>query len=137
MSYLIANVIAIQNCDTLHHVTFDCEGHTLSMMGLELPKGIQIGKKVKLVIKATHVTLAKEFTGLLSYTNQLPMTIDSINNGTLLSSITLKFSDTYPQTYIESIILRTASETMSLKVGDKISALIKASEIAICEVMDD
>jgi len=137
MSYLIAKVIAIQNCDTLHHVTFDCEGHTLTMMGLELPKGIHIGKKVKLVIKATHVTLAKEFTGLLSYTNQLPVTIDAINNGTLLSSITLKFSDTHPQTYMESIILRTACDTMSLKVGDKISAFIKASEIAICEVLDD
>ena len=137
MSYLIAKVMSIQNCDSLHHVTFDCEGHILGMMGLELPKGIDVGKKVKLVIKATHVTLAKEFTGLLSYTNKLPVMIDSINNGTLLSSITLKFSGAFPQTYIESIIPRTASETMSLKVGDKISALIKASEIAICEVMDD
>jgi len=133
MSYLIATVSSIQNCDTLHHVTFDCEGHVISMISLELPKGIELGKKVKLVIKATHVTLAKEFTGLLSYTNQLPMVIHTINNGTLLSSIALKFNDTF----IESIVMRDASELMSLKVGDKLTAFIKASEIAICEVLND
>lgn len=133
MSYLIATVSTIQNCDTLHHVTFDCYGHTITMMSLELPQGIVVGKNIKLVIKATHVVLAKEFTGLLSYANQLPMKVHAINNGTLLSSVTLQFNETF----IESVILRTASENMSLKVGDQITTLIQASEIAICEVLDD
>ena len=133
MSYLIATVSTIQNCDSLHHITFDCNGHTLSMISLELPQGIKMGKKVKLVIKATYVALAKEFRGLVSYANQLPMTVHSVNNGTLLSSITLEFNDTF----VESIIMRDVSESMSLTVGDSLTAFIKASEIAICEVLDD
>ena len=133
MSYLIATVKSIKNCDSLHHVTFDCDGYKLSMMGLELPVGMHIGRKVKLVIKATHVTLAKDFTGLISYANQLPMHVYTINNGTLLSHITLNFNDTF----IESIIMRDVSDGMSLQVGDRLTAFIKASEIAICEVLDD
>jgi len=133
MSYLIATVHSIKNCDSLHHVIFDCDGYNLSMMSLELPMGIHTGKKVKLVIKATHVALAKDFNGSISYANQLPMRVHTINNGTLLSHITLNFNDTL----IESIIMRNVADAISLEVGDRVTAFIKASEIAICEVLDD
>ncbi len=133
MSYLIASVVEIQNCDTLHHVKFDCYGYMVSMLSLELPEAIVTGAKVKLVVKASHVTIAKNLSGTLSYANQLPMTIHSVNHGKLLSYVKLQFADIY----IESIVLRTVSEKMSLKEGDAVIALMQASEISICEILDD
>lgn len=133
MNHLIATVSTIQNCDNLHHITFDCYGYSIAMMSLELPQDIIIGTKVKLLIKATHVVLAKAFTGRISYANHLPMTVHTVNNGRILSSILLEFNETR----IESIMLRTSSEDMSLKVGDKVTTLIQASEVAIGEVLYD
>ena len=60
-------------------------------------------------------------------------TIISIENGKLLSTIKLDFFDTI----IESIITLHASQKMNLKVGDHVTAFIKASEVAISEIIDD
>ncbi|MDQ7046410.1 MAG: TOBE domain-containing protein [Sulfurovum sp.] len=133
MSYIIATVSEIKNVESLHYVTFTCHKQNLSMISLELDKDVQIDKKVKLVVKSSHVAIAKEFTGLVSYANQLAMTVHSINKGKLLCSVTLEFFDMF----IESIITRDASEKMSLTSGDHITVFIKASEIAICEILDD
>ncbi len=133
MSYLIASVIEIEQCDSLHHVVFECNGYSMSMLSLELPEGIVIGTKVKLAIKASHVSIAKNGSGRLSFANQLPVTIDTIVQGTLLCYITLKFS----LSTIEVIILRKIQEEMQLKEHEEVTALIQASEISICEVIDD
>jgi len=132
MSHMIATVSKIQNCDTLHIVEFTCHTQTLSMMSLDLNKNIKIGTTVKLLVKPTHVAIAKNFSGDISYSNKLDSTIISIENGELLSSIRLSFFDTI----LESIITANLSQKMDLKVGDCVTILIKASEIAIGEVID-
>lgn len=133
MSSLIATVTQIQNCDSLHIVKFDCYNQTLSMMSLDLSEDIQIGTKVKLVIKPTHIALARNFSGEVSYSNKLDTTIESIENGQLLSSVKLKFVDTT----LESIITLNSSQKMALKIGDKVTAFIKASELSIGELIND
>ena len=133
MSSLIATVSEIQNCDSLHIVKFDCNGQTLSMMSLDLGNEIKVGRKVKLVVKPTHIAIAKNFSGEVSYSNQLEATIISIENGQLLSSVKLDFFDTT----LESIITVNSSKKMDLKVGDRVTALIKASELSIGEIIND
>ncbi|MEA3384504.1 MAG: TOBE domain-containing protein [Campylobacterota bacterium] len=133
MSSLIATVKKIENCDSLHIVKFDCYSETLSMMSLDLTNDIQIGTKVKLIIKPSHIAIAKDFIGEVSYSNKLQTTITDINNGQLLSNINLNFFDTT----LESIITLNSSLKMNLKVGDKVTAFIKASELSISEVLDD
>jgi len=133
MSYLNASVIGIEKCDSLHHVTFECHGHSISMLSLALPEGIDIGSKVRLAIKASHVSIAKDMSGRLSFANQLPVTIGSIVKGELLYYLTLEFF----QNTIEAIILRKTQEEMQLKEKETVTALIQASEISICEVLDD
>ena len=130
MSYLIATVSKIQNCDSLHIVKFECYTQTLSMMSLDLSSNIKIGTKVKLVVKPSHIAIAKNFSGDVSYSNRLDSTIKSIENGKLLSSIKLSFFDTL----LESIITLESSQKMNLQVGDKVTAFIKASELSIAEV---
>lgn len=129
----IATVSQIDNCDSLHLVKFECNGEILSMMSLDLSDDITIGTRVKLLIKPTHVAIAKNFSGKVSYSNKLETTIASVENGQLLSSIKLKFYDAL----IESIITLNSSQMMELKVGDKVTAFIKASELSIGEVLND
>ena len=88
-------------------------------------------EKVKLAIKPTHIAIGKEFSGEVSYSNQLKCTILNIENGELLSSITLKVFDTL----LESIITVNSSKRMDLKVGDNVTAFIKASDLSIGEVI--
>ncbi len=132
MSYLIATVKQIENCENLHIVTFDYLGQTLRMMSLDLTDAIAIGTKVKLTIKPSHIALAKNFEGEISCSNQLQTTIVSIANGELLSAIKLDFWGTI----LESIITLSSSQRMDLRVGQRMVALIKASEISIVEVLD-
>ncbi len=133
MSNLIATVQKIENCDSLHIVKFDFHGQPLSMMSLDISDKINVGTKVKLVIKPTHTAIAKNFSGEVSYSNQLHTIIESIKNGKLLSSLKLKYFDTT----IESIITVSSSKRMNLKVGDSVIAFVKASELSIGEVIDD
>ena len=133
MSSLIATVTNIDNCDSLHIVKFDCKGQTLSMMSLDLSDDIQVGTKVKLAVKPSHIAIAKNFSGEVSYSNKLETTIETIENGQLLSSVKLSFVDTT----LESIITVNSSKKMDLKVGDKVTALIKASEVSINEIIND
>ncbi len=133
MSNIIATVSKIQNCDSLNIVNFDFNGTPLSMMSLELNEKIQIGTKVKLNCKSSHIAIAKNFSGEVSYSNRLDCEIVSLENGELLCCIHLKIFDTV----LESIITVNSSKKMDLKVGDKVTAFIKASELSISEVIDD
>ena len=133
MSNLIATVTEIKNCDNLNIVSFNCHNQTFSMMSLELDENIQIGTKVKLSTKPTHIAVGKKFIGDISYSNQLNTTIQDIENGELLSSISLKFFDTT----LESIITLNSSKNMNLKKGDDVIAFIKASELSIGDIIND
>ncbi len=131
MSQLIATVINIENIDNLNIVKFDYFDTQLTMMSLDLNTNIKIGTKVILGIKPTHIALAKDFSGIVSYSNQIKSKIIDIDNGKLLSSIVLELHNTT----LESIITLNSSKKMDLKVGDDITVFIKASELSIVEVL--
>jgi len=131
MSKLIATIKNIQSVDNLNIVTFDFNNILLKMMSLDLSKDIEVGKKVSLNVKPTSVAIGKNFSGELSYSNKINSTILSIENGQLLSSIKLSSNESI----FESIITVESASRMNLKVGDKIIALIKASELSISEIL--
>jgi molybdate transport system regulatory protein len=132
MSSLRAKVVEIDNCDSLHIVKFECNGVILSMMSLDLSRNLQVGAEVKLAAKPSHIAIAKDFSGEISYSNQINVTIISIDNGELLSSVKLSFGDSV----LESIITLNSSKRMNLQVGESVSAFIKASELSISEILD-
>ena len=132
MSRLRAKVSEIAACEGVHIVKFICHDSAISMMSLALGEAIMIGKVVSLLINPTHVAISREGYHDISYANQLPATIESITHGTLLSTITLAIFDET----LESIITQESAKRMGLKVGDKVVALIKASEVSIEKVYD-
>ena len=131
MNTLIATVTKIDNIDNLNIVKFDFSGQTLSMMSLDLSDDIKIGTKVKLITKPSYIAIAKEFSGILSYSNQLKAKIKELENGKLLSSVKLQIEEFV----LESIITFESSKKMDLKVGDEVTAFIKASELSILKVL--
>jgi molybdopterin-binding protein len=132
MSKIVATISNISSVENLNIVKFDFNNTQLTMMSLDLQKSLKIGSKVLLGIKPTHLALAKNFTGELSFSNQFDTQIISITNGELLSNIKLKTNDTI----LESIITVESTKRMQQEVGQNILAIVKASDLSILEILD-
>lgn len=131
MNYIKASVTSIDFFDGITIVGFSAGSEVLTMMSLELDRSLKVGSDVILAVKATTVSLSREKSALLSISNQLPVQISSINEGELLSSIKLSFENST----IESIITKSSAVRMGLKPDDEIVALVKASDLAIAEIL--
>ena len=133
MSQLVATIKKITSVDNLNIVEFDFNGLTLKMMSLDLNADVQVGKKVKLSVKPTNISIAKNLIGEISLSNQIVATIENLENGQLLSSVSLKVHNTL----LESIITVDSSKRMNLQIGEVVTILIKASNLSIGEVLND
>jgi len=131
MSQFNATITEIQTHDSINIVTFSAHNFILHMMSLELHENIVVGTKVSLGVKASSVAIAKEFNGQLSYSNQLNLKIQEINEGALLCSLQLEFE----KFELESIITKASKNRMNLKKSDFVTALIKSSDLYIIEVL--
>ena len=133
MSQLVATIKKITSVDNLNIVEFDFNGLTLKMMSLDLNDDVKIGKKVELSVKPSNISIAKNLIGEISLSNQIVATIQSLENGQLLTSVILKINDTL----LESIITVDSSKRMNLQIGEVVTILIKASNLSIGEVLND
>ena len=133
MSQFVATIKKIQSIDNLNIVEFDFCGLTLKMMSLDLNDDVKIGKKVKLSVKPSNISIAKNLSGEISLSNKIVATIQSLENGQLLTSVILKINDTI----LESIITVDSSKRMNLQIGESVTILIKASNLSIAEVLND
>ena len=133
MSQFIATIKKIQSIDNLNIVEFEFDGLTLKMMSLDLNDDVKIGKKVKLSVKPSNISIAKNLSGEISLSNKIVATIQNLENGQLLTSVILKINDTL----LESIITVDSSKRMNLQIGEVVTILIKASNLSIGEVLND
>ena len=133
MSQFVATIKKINSIDNLNIVEFDFHGLTLKMMSLDLNADVQVGKKVKLSVKPTNISIAKNLIGEISLSNQIVATIENLENGQLLSSVSLKVHNTL----LESIITVDSSKRMNLQIGEVVTILKKASNLSIGEVLND
>ena len=131
MSKIQAKVEKIQSKESLHIVSFLSHATPLKMMSLEISQTLKKDVEVLLSVKATNVALAKNINGILSYSNQLEVTIVKIDEGELLSSVILDF---FGQE-LESIITSDSKQRMHLEIGQKVTALIKSSDLAIESIL--
>lgn len=131
MNQISAVITDMKSSDSINIVTFAVADQPMRMMALELSDRLSVGSKVILGAKATNIALAKEKNEMLSISNQLDATIESIKMGALLCSVTFNFAGHI----LESIITRESAEKMQLDVGVAIVALIKSSELSIVEIV--
>jgi molybdopterin-binding protein len=130
MNRIHASVTAITSVDNITIVSFESNGQPMRMMALELDETLEPGASVILGVKASGISLAKQVEGQLSISNRLDVTVEAVKNGALLCSVRLRFGD-IP---LESIITRESSQRMNLQPGDRVTALIKASELSVLEM---
>lgn len=113
-------------------VDMEAEGCPMSALLINSNETINWLKKEALVtaiFKETEVSIAKNFSGEISLRNRLDCIIDHISKGELLSTITLKFNDTF----ITSAITTRSVNSLDLHTGDKVTAMIKANEITLIQ----
>ena len=130
---MIARVKDIKTIDSLNIVEFDFNNITLKMMSLELHKEVKLESKVKLLVKPSNVIISKNYIEDISLSNQALAKIVAIENGELLSSLSLEINDTF----IESIITKESSKRLDLQEGNIVNILIKASDLSILRVLHD
>lgn len=130
---MIARVKDIKTIDILNIVEFDFNNITLKMMSLELHKEVKLESKVKLLVKPSNVIISKNYIEDISLSNQTLAKIVAIENGELLSSISLEIGDTT----FESIITKESSKRLHLQEGNIVNILIKASDLSILRVLHD
>lgn len=130
MNKILAQVKVIETLENLTVISFEANGQQLRLMALGLNFELYIGSEVYLGAKSSNISLAKNFHGELSISNQLQCSVTSIEMGTLLCSVTLRFADMT----LRSVITKSSAMRMGLEVNDTIIALIKASDLSILEV---
>jgi molybdopterin-binding protein len=130
MSQIRALVSDIRSLDNLNIVRFTHQKQTLLMVSLEL-RDINVGDRVILNIKSSHIALAKDLNAaVLSFENQLDVTVKSFEIGSLLCTVRVDFDGDI----LECLLTKEAFSKLDLKEGVK--ALIFASDISIQEVLN-
>jgi len=128
MNHICAAVTEIKTNEQLTLLSCCSQEHTFTIMSLELDAELKVASKIILQCKETAIAIAKNFSGELSHTNQLKVTIKKITIGSLLCSLELLFEN---NSSLESIITAASAKKMNLAVGDDVIALIQAHDIAI------
>jgi len=130
MNKLTGKISQIQQSGAILLVDVDVDGHSFSAMLIESatqPEWLQTGNTIELVFKETEVSLAKNLSGMISMRNRMKCTVLHIDRGELLSKVSLKFQR---NTIISAITTRSVN-SLDLKVGDEVEALVKANEVSL------
>ncbi len=133
MNRFYAKITGIQNSGNLHLVTLDFSGTVLKMISLDLPQKVCEGAVAELSVKPSHVAIAKDFSGEVSYSNRIPARIEGIERGELLSIVTL---DAGEESF-ESLITTGSLLRMELKPRQSVKVMIKASELSLVRIVDE
>jgi molybdate transport system regulatory protein len=130
MNRLSGTITKIQQSGAIILVDVDVNGHGFSAMLIESasqPEWLKTGNTIDLVFKETEVSLAKNLSGMISMRNRMKCTVEQIERGELLSKITLKFQ----QYTVTSAITTRSVNSLDLKTGDEVEALVKANEVSL------
>ena len=85
------------------------------------------GQQVTALFKETAVIISKNLSPELSIENSIPCTVQSMENGKLLSSIVLESNEGT----IEAIVPASAAERLQLKEKMQVLVLVKLNEIML------
>ena len=86
-----------------------------------------MGNSVQVYFKETEVIIAKNENLNISIQNKILCTIKSIKHGEILSELELSFEEFT----IKSLITTNACNTLNLKSGADVLALIKTNEVSL------
>lgn len=129
MNSLNGNITNIKSQTHLSLVQVQHQQHTLQVLLIETPLTVQYlktGQSVDMLFKETEVSISKSLLlNEISIVNQLPCTLQHIEQGQLLSKLSLVFCTTA----IQVMLPTQALSQLQLKTGQTVYALVKPTEI--------
>lgn len=132
MNHLPARVTAIEQHEGITVVAFDALGTQMRMIALGLNLPLTEGTGVMLGVKATNIIIAVGPVGQNSISNRLRCTIATLENGTLLCNVTLR----YETITLECTTTVEACGRLGLHPDLHVDALIKSSELSILGITE-
>lgn len=130
MNILSAEIVTIKKSGELSLVELACsEDLFYALIISNNEPFIFEGNRVKMIFKETEVSLAKNFSGVISLRNRFPATVTSVKKEALLSEVLLD----YQGNEITSIITSSSAEAMKIKTGDKITGMVKTNELMLMQ----
>ena len=136
MNAIKGEIIQITSSGNISLVEAQVEDITMAAIVIGNPENtgyMKIGKKIDLLFKESEVSIARDFTGEISMRNQLKGSIMKMEKGNVFSKITFDFKS-HP---IVSLITTGSANRLNLKVGDRITGLIKANEVILMDAEDE
>ena len=130
MNRLAGTIRGIESAADVSRVDIDIDGDLFSAVLLDTPETddyLREGAAITMVFKESEVALAKNFTGLLSFRNQFPSRVESIERGRILTRVGL----TYHSVRLTSLITTRSADILDLRAGDVVTALVKANEVTL------
>lgn len=130
MNRLIGHIESIKVNKSLIHVRVRLKSTSLSAIvidsGLDLDY-LKLGSSVQAIFKETELIIGKGVHHAISLQNKLVGKIHHIENGEILSKVTVNTEEGL----ISSIITVNAVKQLELKVGTEVTAMIKTNEMMI------
>jgi molybdopterin-binding protein len=130
MNKIKGTITAIETDEGISLVTVEVSEHAFSAVVIDTPQTagyLRMGGPVSLVFKETEMAIGKNLSGGLSLRNRFPGRIIAIEEGKVLTNITVDFEG-MP---LMSVITTPASKRLLLQVGDPVEGLVKATEMSL------
>ncbi|MGV8945090.1 MAG: TOBE domain-containing protein [Lutibacter sp.] len=130
MNILPGNITSIQGSESLSLVKIAVGNTVFTSIIINTPESetyFKLGNSVQVYFKETEVIIAKNENLNISIQNKILCTIKSIKHGEILSELELSFEEFT----IKSLITTNACNTLNLKSGADVLALIKTNEVSL------
>lgn len=130
MNKLTGKITALTNKDHLSKVSLAVGKQIFHAMVINVnsinPK-LVIGQEVNFLFKETDVTLSLQPSEHISIDNQIPVIVDAVKKGTLLSKIVVSFQGILINTVVPSAF------ASKIQIGMSLIMLIRSNEIMLME----
>lgn len=126
MNRLPGVVTAVERSGSIALIDVAVDGQTCTALLLDADQErFRVGAAVTLAFNETEVALARNLSGLISLRNRLPATVESIEEGQLMSRVLLRVG-THG---VSSVITTRSLRALQLQAGDAVEGLVKSNEM--------
>ncbi|WP_074405611.1 MULTISPECIES: TOBE domain-containing protein [Aquimarina] len=132
MNVLKGEITSIKTNGSLSLVTVDVGAVFFNTIIIETPDTapyLKQGNHIKMIFKETEVIVGKGTEHSISIQNKAIGEIINIKKGTLLNTLTIDST----VGHLTAIITSDAADQLQLEIGEKITAMIKTTEIMLSE----
>ena len=126
MNRLPGTIAAVECSGSIALVDVTVEGRHYTALLLDVDQDrYRVGAKATLAFNETEVALAKNLAGAISLRNRLPATVESIEQGQLMSRVLLRVG----LHAVSSVITTRSLLALQLQPGDAVEGLVKSNEM--------